>query len=213
MENYYEILGVSKDATLKEIKKAYKDVSKECHPDKNPDDKEAHQKFMDASEAYEVLSDPQKRAVYDETGSYAEIKDKRVEIIATLVSSHFMPLVEKYGNHPTANLMDEFKKEVNAIIESGFEAIKANERDIARLERVISRVTCKSEENLISSMLKSKVERITEHNEKVMSDMNDLSEAIVLLDDYGYQLNALIDQRTSRRDATAFLNEYLNNDI
>lgn len=67
-KDYYEVLGVSKDADEAEIKKAYRKVAKECHPDLNPDDKEAEQRFKDASEAYEVLSDSEKKAQYDQFG-------------------------------------------------------------------------------------------------------------------------------------------------
>lgn len=66
--DYYEILGVSKDASEGDIKKAYRKVAKECHPDLNPDDKEAEQRFKEASEAYEVLSDSNKRTQYDQFG-------------------------------------------------------------------------------------------------------------------------------------------------
>jgi molecular chaperone DnaJ len=66
--DYYEILGVSKTASDKEIKKAYRKIAKENHPDVKPDDKEAEELFKEAAEAYEILSDEQKKANYDRFG-------------------------------------------------------------------------------------------------------------------------------------------------
>lgn len=66
--DYYEVLEVAKTATQDEIKKAYRKKAIQYHPDKNPGDKEAEEKFKEAAEAYEVLSDPQKRQRYDQFG-------------------------------------------------------------------------------------------------------------------------------------------------
>lgn len=66
--DYYEILGAEKSADAKEIKKAYRKQAMKFHPDRNPDDKGAEAKFKEATEAYEVLSDPKKRQAYDQYG-------------------------------------------------------------------------------------------------------------------------------------------------
>lgn len=66
--DYYEILGIDKSCSAAELKKAYRRVAMKHHPDRNPDNKESEDKFKEASEAYEILSDTQKRAAYDQYG-------------------------------------------------------------------------------------------------------------------------------------------------
>ncbi|MFH1008094.1 MAG: molecular chaperone DnaJ [Candidatus Latescibacterota bacterium] len=66
--DYYEVLGVDRNADANEIKKAYRKQAMKFHPDRNPDNKEAEESFKEASEAYEVLSDPKKRSKYDRFG-------------------------------------------------------------------------------------------------------------------------------------------------
>lgn len=69
--DYYEVLGVAKNADDAELKKAYRKVAKKYHPDTNPGDKEAEEKFKEAAEAYAILSDPEKRSKYDQYGHAA----------------------------------------------------------------------------------------------------------------------------------------------
>ncbi len=69
--DYYEVLGVSKDASERDIKKAYRRLAMKFHPDRNPDDADAEEKFKEASEAAEVLTDPEKRQSYDQFGHAA----------------------------------------------------------------------------------------------------------------------------------------------
>ena len=66
--DYYEVLGVSQGASDGDIKKAYRRIAMKHHPDRNPDNKEAEEKFKEANEAFEVLSDNQKRGRYDQYG-------------------------------------------------------------------------------------------------------------------------------------------------
>src|SRR5690349_16101327 len=66
--DFYEILGVNRDASDEEIKKAYRKLAMKHHPDRNPDNAASEDKFKEAKEAYEILSDGQKRAAYDQYG-------------------------------------------------------------------------------------------------------------------------------------------------
>src|SRR3982751_2757939 len=66
--DYYTVLGVNRDASEDDIKKAYRKLAMKFHPDRNPDDKTTEEKFKEAKEAYEVLTDARKRAAYDQFG-------------------------------------------------------------------------------------------------------------------------------------------------
>src|SRR5437588_9069919 len=75
-KDYYKILGVSKDASEKEIRQAYRKLARKYHPDVNPNNKEAESKFKEINEAYEVLSDAEKRKKYDKFGADWEQYEK-----------------------------------------------------------------------------------------------------------------------------------------
>lgn len=69
--DYYEVLGLKRDASDADLKGAFRKLAKDCHPDRNPEDKNAEQRFKEINEAYETLKDPQKRAAYDQFGHAA----------------------------------------------------------------------------------------------------------------------------------------------
>ena len=89
--DYYAILGVPRDADKEEVKKAYRRLAVQFHPDKNPDDPQAEDKFKAAAQAYDVLSDPDKRQVYDRFGE-AGLKGRGYDTSASDIFSHFMDL-------------------------------------------------------------------------------------------------------------------------
>nr|HMS43936.1 DnaJ domain-containing protein [Pyrinomonadaceae bacterium] len=74
-KDYYNILGIKKDAKADEIKKAYRRLARKYHPDVNPNDKSAEDKFKEIQEAYDILSDEKKRKVFDRFGYYADNLD------------------------------------------------------------------------------------------------------------------------------------------
>ena len=80
--DYYEVLGVGRNASAAEIKKAYRKLAKKYHPDTNPNDKQAEEKFKEVSEAYDVLGDEEKRKMYDQFG-HAAFSEGGAVIMAT----------------------------------------------------------------------------------------------------------------------------------
>jgi curved DNA-binding protein len=72
-KDYYKILGVARNASKEDIKRAYRELAKKTHPDRNPGNKKAEEQFKEVNEAYQVLSDPEKRSRYDQLGeSYTQ---------------------------------------------------------------------------------------------------------------------------------------------
>src|SRR3954447_25381558 len=71
-QDYYGTLGVAKDAPVEEIRKSYRKLARKYHPDLNPGDKSSEDRFKTVQEAYDVLSDPKKRQMYDQFGFYSE---------------------------------------------------------------------------------------------------------------------------------------------
>jgi len=105
--DYYEVLGVSKTANEQELKKAYREKALQYHPDRNPDNAEAEEKFKEAAEAYEVLNNPNKRAQYDRfghagvSGASNDFQNMNMEDLF----SHFGSIFEEFGfgNHFRSN--------------------------------------------------------------------------------------------------------------
>lgn len=100
-KDYYEILGVNKNSSIEEIKKAYRKLVKKYHPDKNPNNKSAEEKFKDVQEAYDILSDPKKRSEYDGICEAAE-RGFRFDNSGNFFSG------EPFGSRRSSSIFEDF---------------------------------------------------------------------------------------------------------
>jgi len=111
-KDYYEILGVSRQATPEEIKKAYRQAALKYHPDRNPGNKEAEEKFKEAAEAYSVLMDPEKRAIYDRYG-HQGLQGQGYQGFSGFDSSIFQDFEDILGNFFGFSFSDFFGQETS----------------------------------------------------------------------------------------------------
>src|SRR5688572_10009869 len=106
--DYYEVIGVARNASADEIKKAYRKQALKFHPDKNPGDKAAEEKFKVVGEAYEVLSDPQKRAAYDQYGHDAFDPRRRMGGRGSGFHDPFEVFREAFGGGGVEDIFEQF---------------------------------------------------------------------------------------------------------
>lgn len=119
-KDYYKILGVSPDASLNDIKKAYRKLAMLYHPDRNPGNKESEDKFKEIAEAYQVLTDPEKRQEFDNLRSFGRYKKKSSSTFtdfsdSDLFGSDFEPSYKKYykTHEDPDKLWEEFLRDYN----------------------------------------------------------------------------------------------------
>jgi len=169
--DYYEILGVEKTATQQEITKAYYKLARKCHPDKNPDDPEAEDKFKRIGEAYSVLSEPEKRTNYDKFGKQGAAGDDGINIVQ-LIRLLFGggKFDELFGD---VGIIDMFTEQMAASSDMTFDQLnqhkqilkeKADKRKAALAKHLVKRL-----EPLVAGIdLQDSTRRIREESFEVM---------------------------------------------
>jgi DnaJ-class molecular chaperone len=144
MSNLYEVLGVEQGASTEEIKAAYRRAAMKHHPDRNQGDDEAHAAFQDVQQAYDVLSDPEKRVEYDYTGEIPGRKPDRMAAIRQEAITIFTDVLNGLGMNPTrfnivSNMLASIQQKQTHLRQS----IRSTEEEIAGMQKVIGRIHLK----------------------------------------------------------------------
>lgn len=166
--SHYETIGVHETATAEEIKKAYRERSKELHPDANDGDDKG---FAKLAKAYKVLSDPEKRKKYDETG--IDTENNEAEQVNSIMAGLTLAFLEHAPSVKTESLTDFVKKQVKEQFGNAKSAVTKLEKEIDRAENAKNRIVRKElGHNLILSVFENKISEartnIVRHNEAVL---------------------------------------------
>lgn len=186
----YEILGVSKDATKAEIKVAYRELSKTCHPDTATPDEE---KFKAITNAYEVLSDDVRRAKYDLDGSTDKDQTFQKEFI-DFIAAKVITRLEK-ADDPNFDMMTEIREEVEGLIELGHDNIETMRGKMKKLQTSSDRISKEGEgENLILIVVLGRIGSYEKKIEHVEGEIKFAEKILQELSNYSYLFTPEIEE-------------------
>lgn len=178
---HYQTLGVPKDASQSDIKKAYRKLSSQCHPDREGGDPK---RMAEVNAAYEVLGDPARRKRYDETGeSRPEQQGPTLEqqAYAALVDV-FAQVLEMTGHDPVREVRESFQDAIRVAEKS----TKEKQRDIEKLEKRRNVVTVTSGENIFTMLIDSKIQAHRSAIARAGEQSKIAKEALKMLEAYVY---------------------------
>jgi len=180
----YEQLGIPRDATAADIKRAYRSKVQALHPDKHPDDPFATTRFQQIQESYDILTDPVRRARYD-AGEGAGGGNNLAVRALTLLTMVFDEIIGKAAQGGSTDVITETYRKLDEI-NSGAKAAEAQTKHrIARLERVFKRSRYKGEGNdLVTIMTRTRIDRLRADAAKATAALAESAEARKMLDEY-----------------------------
>lgn len=169
MRRYYELLDISEDATQGQIKRAWKLAASVLHPDKNPgNEEEAARKFQEVKEAYECLSNPERRAAYDETGDISVETGSPAEDLLLHLLNEIAEHVET-----ASEVLTKLKAVIEQMIEECAERKLHTDEQSGKIQVMLTAVKFKGKGvNFVAEVLKSKLEKLTAEREDLTKAEN-----------------------------------------
>jgi curved DNA-binding protein CbpA len=183
MTDHYHTLGVNNDASDEEITKAYRKKAMKNHPDRQGGSEEA---FYPIQLAYSVLSDPEKRKTYDETG--LDGTESQDDVIHAQLGNLFLELVGKVSDVDMIDIAAEMKKVLNISMTQYGMRMQALRNEIEKRNKALKRITRKDGENILAAMLSANIEALEQElaakeGERIIGE-----KLLALVDEYVYQV-------------------------
>jgi curved DNA-binding protein CbpA len=185
--DHYESLGVDRDADQDTIKKAYKRKAMESHPDR---DGGSEQAFQCIQRAYSVLSDPERRKLYDETGMDGLESQEQEESIHEQLGSLFLELVDKVDVE-YRNITLEMKQIIQGLLAENEKRINELNSKIEKRKKALQRITRKSGDNVLRIMLERQIAQIENNIQTLKHQRYVVDRMLELVDEYEYQSDVM----------------------
>lgn len=185
MPDLYETLGIPRNASDKEIKKAFRKKAAKMHPDRNPNDPEANEKFQVVTLAYEVLSDLDKRARYDKTGETdPKIDPIKAAAIGKIGSLYAKALIKH-------NLKEKnYLKLITSLLQLELAKIDFDYtdsvKDMEQLENHLGKFVSDSEDNIFDNIINHQIEGIKQYQQELETSKKIIQKALILLEIYRF---------------------------
>lgn len=186
---YYKILGFNDiKISQEDIKARFRSLSKTCHPDIFPDDPDKEEEFKRLSEAYETLSDPNKRAVYDTKGYVTPSREAAIERAEDELIHLFNDIFEKVTDDRIEgmDMKGLMLKGLKESRENKRRELQSIEKAINKLERAAKRIKCHNSKNLIKEMLEKRIDAKIKHTQGIYEDLTIIDLIEELAEDYSY---------------------------
>lgn len=189
--NPYKILGVKINASEKTIKVAYRRLSKKYHPDQNPGDESATNKYQEVQEAWDAIGTPEARAYWDTTG---EVKSKTADeelpgFVENIIVPAMHQILQNFHNYKFTDLIELIRKDIRTGLANGRSSISEAEKLRDRLLETAKRIRRKEGDNILAGIVETEARERDRSIDKMKKGILHLEECLLWLKDYSYMID------------------------